>query len=454
MLSGRMAEIQYLNQYYDRDGSQILVVYGQKHIGKTTLVRKFAEDRPMFYYLARPCSEREQLHQWQMQLKDGSMQDTEFPGLYDALTAVCEKTGEKKVIIIDEFQHIVKSNAQCIKELVRFLKERKEKAGVMVLLCSSSISWIENSMLVKLGDAAKEISGLLKVRELSFRDMMHHFQNFRMEECVEAYAVLGGIPGLWRQFDDRLSIQQNICRNILNADSFLFEEGERMVTEQLRETSVYDTILATIAAGNHKLNDIYLRTGFSRAKISVYLKNLMELELVEKIYSYDTAGKENTQKGIYRIVHPFVDFYFTYMYPNLSALQTMEAEEYYSRFIAPHFKKYIAGYFKKVCRQHLERLNRSGRLPFRFADNGEWVGKEGNIDIIAQDEEGKTLIALCNWEKPMMTYEDYMWLLSCAQKAKIHADYIYLYAVSRFDEKLNLEAKVKNNLRLVHISDI
>ena len=41
MLLGRVSELRYLNNYYDREGSQILVVYGQKHIGKTALVREF-----------------------------------------------------------------------------------------------------------------------------------------------------------------------------------------------------------------------------------------------------------------------------------------------------------------------------------------------------------------------------------------------------------------------------
>ena len=457
MLPGRMSELQYLNQYYDREGSQILVIYGQKHIGKTTLVKEFAKDKPSYYYLARSCSEREQMYQWGTQLKadgkTGPDAGNKFPGFYDILTTICEGSG-KKVIIIDEFQNIVKASTAFMRELISFIHDEEEREGVTVLLCSSSIGWVENSMITKIGEAAYELSGLLKLRELSFGDIVHRFPNFRIEECVEAYAILGGIPGLWNQFDDKLTIQQNICRHILNPDSLLFEEGERMVAEQLRETSVYHTILATIAAGNHKLNDIYLHTEFSRAKISVYLKNLMELELVEKVFSYDTAGKENAQKGIYRIIHPFVDFYFTYIFPYMSALHTMSVGEYYNTYIYPTFRKYVSSCFKKVCRQYLEKLNERGKLPIHYESSGEWVGKEGTIDVIAQDANGRTLVALCNWEKPMMTYADYEWVLSCAEKAKISVDYIYLYTASRFDEKLDLEAKIKKNLRLVQVSDI
>ncbi len=453
MLLGRAAELNYLNTCYDRVGSQILIVYGQKHIGKTTLVKEFIQDKPNYYYLARACSEREQRYQWGRQLiLDGYSMD-QFPSFYDIFAKIVHRDSGKKVIVIDEFQHIVKACGGFMKELISFLHSQWNRDDVMVILCSSSIGWIENSMITRIGEAAYELSGFLKIREMPFDDIVERFPNFRIEECVEAYAILGGIPGLWNQFDDRLTIQQNICRNILDAGSFLFEEGERMLTEQLREPGVYNTIMASIAAGNYKLNDLYRHTEFSRAKISVYLKNLIELELVEKVFSYDTAGKENVQKGIYRISHPIVDFYYTYMYPHLSDLQTLSVGEFYNRYIAPDFRKYVAGYFKKICRQHVLKLNDRHRLPIEVDSVGEWIGKIGALDIIAQDEEGHTLIGLCNWEKPM-TYEDYENLLIYAKKAKINADYIYMYTAFRFDEKLNLESKIKTNLKLVQITDL
>lgn len=453
MLLGRITELNYLNNCYDRDGSQILIVYGQKHIGKTALVKEFMKDRPNYYYLARACSEREQTYQWGRQMAhDGYVVD-KFPTFHDIFAKISHRVGGKKVIVIDEFQNIVRASDSFMKELVAFVHSQWNKDDVMVILCSSSIGWIENSMITRIGEAAYELSGLLKIKGMSFADIVERFPNFRIEECVEAYAILGGIPGLWNQFDDRLTIQQNICRNILDSNSFLFEEGERILTEQLREPGVYNTIMASIAAGNHKLNDLYLHTEFSRAKISVYLKNLIELELVEKVFSYDTAGKENVQKGIYRISHPFVDFYYTYVYPHLSDLQTLSVGEFYNYYIMRDFRHYVSGYFKQICRQHLSMLNERHRLPILLDDIGEWIGKVGSLDIVSQDEEGHTLIGLCNWEKPM-TYEDYENLLLYARKAKINPDYIYMYTAFRFDEKLNLEAKIKTNLKLVQISDL
>ncbi|MEZ3507330.1 MAG: ATP-binding protein [Lachnospiraceae bacterium] len=452
MLLGRKAELRHLNNYYDREGSQIVVVYGQKHVGKTTLVREFMKERAGYYYLARACSEREQTYQWGMQMIRDGYEMEAFPAFRDILIGITRKGHGKKVIVIDEFQNIVKASGDFMKELVSFMHSHWNREEVMIILCSSCIGWVENSMVTRIGESAYELSGFLKIREMPFEDLVERFPNFRIEECVEAYAVLGGYPGLWNQFDDRLTIQQNLCRNLLHPDCALFEEGERLLTDQLRELGVYNTILASIADGSHKLNNLYLHTDFSRAKISVYLKNLIELQLVEKVFSYDTAGKDNVQKGIYRISHPLVDFYYTYMYPYQSELETLSVGEFYNRYIMQDFRRYVTGYFKQVCRQHLSRLNDRKRLPVQLEVIGEWVGKAGELDIIAQDEMEHTLIGSCNWERPT-TYEDYESLLSCAKKAKINADYVYMYSAFRFDERLNLETKVRTNLKLIQVSD-
>ncbi len=454
MLSGRTSELKHLNTYYDQDGSQIMVVYGQRNIGKTALLRGFVEDKPYYYYRARSASCREQRYEWGQELGEEEIKLLMYPTYTDIFKAIIREKTAKKVIIIDEFQYIIKSSEDFMKELVHFVHSYWQEQNVFVILSSSSIGWVENAMIGKIGEAAYELSSFLKIKELTFEHMLEFFPGFSMEQCIESYAVLGGVPGLWEHFGDKLSVKENICRHILDPKSLLRMEGQRILEEELRETNVYNTILASIAAGDHKLNDLFLHTEFSRAKISVYLKNLMELEIVEKIFSYDTDGKENTQKGIYRISNHFVHFYFTYLYPNLTDLETMVPQEFYKKHIAPTFRSYVAEYFRTVCRQHIERWNKWGTLPFTIDRIGEWVGKLGTIDVIAQNEKGETIVAICNWDKPLMRYEDYEWLLFTCKEAKIKVDHVYLFSVRRFDEKLELEAKVRQNIKLISLNDM
>lgn len=454
MLLGRNGELNQLNSYYEREGSQIIVVYGQRHIGKTALLQEFSKDKRADYYLARSCSEREQVFEWSRELDIEEMAEDGYPSYTDILTTLMRGEDRKTVLVIDEFQNMLKAGSTFMAELVSFVHGMRDTGDMLVILTSSSVGWVENSMLKKIGEAAYQLSGLLKLKELKFKDCVDFFPGFTRQQCIDVYAILGGLPGLWRNLNDSLSIKENILQNILSPTSTLFYEAERLLSEELRETAVYNTLLASIAGGRYKLNDLYKHTGFSRAKISVYLKNLMELEIVEKIFSYDTEGNDNVQKGIYRISSRFMHFYYKFIYPYMSALMTQETEAFYTSNIEPELKTYVAGYFKAVCREHMEKMNEEGMLPFVYDRAGEWVGKEGNIDMIAQDEETHTILVLCNYEKPIMTYEDYENLIYCAGKARLRIDYIFLYSIGRFDEKLYLEAKVKKNISLVSMSEL
>ncbi len=455
MVLERTSEIHHLNTYYNRKGSQILIVYGEKNVGTNSLLWQFVREKPGYYYRARSASDREQRYQWGRELETEKEEGKRYPSYKDIFDTLLRKSLKdhpaKMVCVIDEFQYIVKSGDSFMKELTEFICSEMTDREILVVLASSSIGWVENSMISRIGEAASALSGFLKIRAFGFEDLMEFYPGFSMKQCVEAYAILGGIPGLWKHFDDKYSIKENICRFILCKNTFLYGEGARIVEEELRETGVYNTILAALAAGCRKLNDLYHHTGFSRAKISVYLKNLMELELVEKVFSFDTDGKANAQKGIYRISNHFVHFYFTYLYPNLSCLEKMSAEDFYHKCIEPSFGGYVADYFKLVCRQYIEKMNRRGKLPVKIERMGEWVGKLGNIDLVAQDKAGKTILGLCNWNRPLMGYENYEQFLLCAEKAKLRTDYIYLFSVHRFDEKLKLEAKIKPNLRLISV---
>lgn len=443
------SELQYLEHYYEKEESQIVVLYGQKNIGMQALLREFEKGKSCSYYSARPCSEREQLFEWGREIAEEAAPLQAYPSYGEIFLSMITKRCKKKVIIIREFQNIIKVSKNFMPELIRFIHNQWTNQPVMVVLCSSSIGWVENSLISKIGESAYEISGFIKMKESGILDVEKAFFLYDKKEQLKLYAVLGGFPELWVHFDKEASVKENICKNILPAQSYLQEAALRLVAGELRETSVYHAILASLAAGRQKLNDLHLHTGFSRAKISVYLKNLMELELVEKIFSFDTAGRENTQKGVYRIKNPFVHFYFCYLFPHMSRLERMSPEAFYERYIEPDFQEYAGLFFNRACSQYLQYLNRENRLPFVYEKSGEWVGKVGTIDMVCQDS-AHTLIALCSWSRPMK-YEDYEWLLFCAKKAKLKADYVYLFSAASFEEKLKKEAQEKKNIILMDL---
>lgn len=425
--TGRNAELKYLNQYYEKDGSQLLIVYGSKGVGKTRLLQEFCKDKKWCYYLARACADREQRWQWAGELREGNQEIVKYPE-YEELfeTAILSDETDKQILVIDEFHHMVKADDSFFEKLVSFLKNRESDQPVMIVLCTSASGWVENSLIGKIGALAASIDGFLKIKELSFEEISLLFGEYSFQDRICIYAVLGGIPGYWLNFSPSLSVRENVIQNVLGKESRLYEEMSLFMDQELREPGVYNTILTTLARDCNKLNDIYRHTGFSRAKISVYLKNLMELDLVEKVYSFETAGWENAQKGIYRIKNPYVKFYYKYLFANQSMLQVISPEEFYDKKIADSFERFTEETYRRICREMLGK---------EYRTVGEWLGKTGSIDVVATDNTGTLCIAMCSYASQMKT-EDLEWLLFSMKKAKLSATDIRLYCEKGFTKDL------------------
>lgn len=455
----RQKELNYLTNFYEKDQPGLLIVYGQRGIGKTTLLKSFLSDKSSIYYLAREVSEREQLFQMAVELLGQGCKLPAFPDypqvFHEISRSHLSEAGSRRnegktVLVFDEFQNIIKGGSAFMEALVEFLKT---DTNALVILASSSIGFVENSLVKKIGRAAYSISGFLKVKELNFREISGYYKAYTLEQQIETYGILGGVTGYLQCFDKTRSTKENVCEYILKDNAFLRAEGSRFITEELREPSVYYSILSALASGKRKLNDLYKHTGFSRAKISVYLKSLMELELVEKVFSYDAGGKENVLKGLYQISHPYVHFWFRFIFPNLSSLSMMTREAFYDTYIAPYLKEYCSFYFSKICREYMDYLNEEGKLYLRYEKSGPWEGKDGTIDLLASDEKGKTLAVFAKYDKGRMTYEDYQGYMHCLEQAKIAADECYLFSLSGFDERIELEAKVKIHLYLKNVKE-
>ncbi|MCR4657837.1 MAG: ATP-binding protein [Lachnospiraceae bacterium] len=455
MIQERSVEYEYLRNFYQREENQIVILYGDRYSGLSEFIRDFLKGMDYFYYYARPCSDEEQLLEWKNELRDELPKGTEFGnGYLGILSAMLNQKCEKRIIIIDEFQNIAKTSADFIETLIRVSGDKWNNQPALFLLLTRSSYWIENQMVERLGKSAYEISGLIRLNELKFLDIVRHFKKYELKECVEIYSILGGCRELWDRFDDELTVSENISKNILTKGTPLYEYGMDILPEELREPSVYNTILAALSNGREKLNDIYKYTGFSRAKISVYLKNLIALGIVKKVDSYDTACRENAQKGIYRIANSFTGFWFRFVFTRLSKLNMMHPDRFYQKYIAPSFKAYSSRYFTEVCSEYLELMNRMGKLSFKYTKKGSWIGKVGNIDIIAQDEEGNTLCALCSYEKSRISYEDYEWFLFCIEQAKLKVKDLFLFSAGDFDEQIIMEAEENENLYLIDSSKL
>ncbi len=393
MFTGRTQELERLEALYASERSGIIVLYGRSGIGKTALTKQFVQGKKAVYYGARRVTAEEQLLYMKQEWEAEDAED-----FYEALAAgyKTHRSEGKLVLVLDEFRNLLEGSDVFLNAFWRFYAEHHMDGTLLVLLLSSSVSWVENEMTGVLGSAARLLSGFIKLKEFSFMELAGYHKNSSVQDNIYTAAVLGGVPAYLRLWNEQESFKENVIRLFLSEDAPLFSEAEHYLKKELRELSAYNTILATLAQGKYKLNDIYARTGFSRAKISVYLKNLTEMDCTEKLFSFDTSEQRSVQKGLYRIREPFLRFWYRFVYPNLSEIAMGNGENVYKIAIAPYLSEYVRESLRDVCGEYLQVMNRYKQLRAQYGTFGVWYGKVGTIDVVAKAADGACLVGFCD----------------------------------------------------------
>jgi AAA+ ATPase superfamily predicted ATPase len=427
-------EYNYLEDVYQKKGQQITIVYGMNQIGKSFLMKNFSLLHDGIYFSMEPGSAKEIKRNLAKHIGMDLDMSREVPDYHLIFKKIFQESDQKTLLIFDKFHNIVKGDATFFPELINYIQMNVKNC--MICFVSSHIGFVENQMISKIGQSATAITGFLKMREMSFDEVASNFPDYTTADALKIYTVLGGQFGYISCMQKNRSVRENILKHLFSEHSYIFAKMHQYIEEQLRETGVYYSILEALASGNCKLNDLYHYTGFSRAKISVYLKALMELEFVEKVFSVDTPGRVNVQKGIYRISNPLLHFYFKFIYPNESDFLLMESDEFYDAYITNELKDMTYASFINISRNMFAGMNAEEDLPIYCELIGEWVGKKGTIPIVAKNSDEEYLVGFCNDTKQPFTLHEYEEYRALLPEAKIKPKHIYLFSMNGFEESL------------------
>ena len=440
MFIGREKEKKLLDESFRKKENDIVILYGREGIGKTTLVKEFARDKVVIYYHAREYSEKEQ-NRFFDKKKEEIAQFLLLPAK------------EKCCFDIDEFDLMQKGYKEFFQDFMSYL-QTLPIGQVMVLLVSSSVQWVENKMAEEAPELIGEVSVLIKLREFSFMEMVDRFPNCSTEEIISIYAVLGGVPEYLDLWNPKESLKKNIIRLFLDEHALLRKEASRFLKTVLRELPFYNTILSVLAEDVPKLNYLYNRTGFSRAKISVYIKNLIQLDVASKIFSFEPDKRDAVQKGLYGITDSLLEFYFKLIYPNLSDLTILTPDEFFAKHIKDHLGELMEKAYIKVCREFMDLMSRYDRLPEKFGNFGSLYGKTGFIPLVSRSENGKIVVGNCKWSNKPMSMKDFEELLDYTGQLGKEVDYYYLFSKSGFAQDLSAMAGNMDNINCIDLEDL
>ena len=453
----RQSELEFLNRSWSARSPQLVVLYGRRRVGKTALLREFAEGRPAFHYMATRLPEVQQLRELGQGLgvlvDDPLLADSGFQS-WDQVFSWVSRQKRRLAFMIDEFPYLVEANPALPSLLQRAWDRELRDSKTFMVLCGSSVAMMEREVLSERAPLYGRRTGQLRLAPLLFRDAREFFPRYGFEDCVRAWSVLGGVPYYLQLFDDRRSLRANIRTTILDTGAPLQEEVEFLLRQELREPRVYFGILAAIAAGKRKLSEILNATGLSSPTVTKYLSVLQGLGLVLREVPATELRPEKSKKGLYAIADPFVRFWFRYVLPQRALLETGRADEA-ARRAHSEIDAFASSAYEDICRQEVNHGLLDDATGRRWERAGRWWTRDAEIDLLAFDgDRASVLFGESKWSRrPLGTN-----ILRDLEEASSLADLpsavtqrqYALFSRSGFTEAMKREAATRPDVLLVH----
>ena len=391
-------EIEFLNQEYNKNESSLIILYGRRRIGKTSLIKEFGKNKNMIYFLATEESETQNIEMFKNIIAssiNNELLNSITVDNWEILfkTIVAEKSQDKKVIVLDEFQYLGKVNTSFPSIFQKIWDEILKDKNVMVILCGSLINMMESQTLNYTSPLYGRRTGQIKLKQIPFENYGDFFDKKMSEkELIEKYAVTGGIPKYIESFKEDDSIFNEIKNNIMNKQSYLYEEPNFLLQKEVSEVGSYFSIIKSIAAGNRKLGNISSNLSVTPTNLSKYLQTLINLDILEREVPITEDNPEKSKKGQYKIKDNFISFWFQFIYPNRAFLEMDKTDSVLKKIKLNFIDNHVSYIYEDICKQKMWSLVASGKLKIQYNKIGRWWNNSEEIDIVGLNEEEKSII--------------------------------------------------------------
>ena len=460
MFIGRKREITALDKLYNSNKFESAVIYGRRRVGKTALINHFIDDKESIYFMGVESNEKQNLENFSksiIEYSSGIEAENSFLSFQDALEYVFKLSERKRLIlVIDEYPYVARSSKSLASTLQLLIDKYKDTSKLMLILCGSSMSYMEDEVLAYKSPLYGRRTAQMKIFPFSFDEACRYLKNYSDEDKALAYGIVGGTPQYLLQIDDRLSIEDNIKNTYLNPISFLYEEPTNLLKQEVREPAIYMAIITAIAVGASRMSDISNKVGEDSNICANYLKSLINLGIIKKETPY---GEKSSRKSIYSIEDNMFRFWYRFVPGNNSIIMRGAADIVYKR-IEPQLPEYMGAVFEEICKQYLWNLLLNGNSPVEFSELGRWWGndpiekKQTEIDIMGEQDKKTALFGECKWINEKVDLGVLETLIKRSNLFSYVNVHLYLFSKSGFTKGCIDKANELGNVSLVTYSDM
>ena len=414
MFIGRERELSSLQEFYNKDGIGMTVIYGRRRIGKSTLIAEFIKNKKTIFYTATKVGKHRNLELFSKQVVDFFM-----PGLenisFTATEAVfdfIEKNigGEKVVLVIDELPYWAEKDEALLSVIQKYIDTNWHDKSLKIILCGSSLSFMEKNVLSEKSPLFGRRDSQIRLEAFNYLDAAKFVPDYSNEDKALCYGITGGVAKYLSMIDPKISIDENIERLFFRTDGYLYDETRNLLVQEFSDISIVNNIVEQIATGENTLNNIAGKIGEKEPTVLYSLDKLIAVGLIEK--KKCITEEKNKKKTQYVLKDHMFRFWYQFIPKATSVIEMGHGAVYYQKAVKPVLHSFMGSVFEEMCRFYTLKQGIAGEYGSFITSVGTWWGvenitdKNGNtrqqsadIDVVALSEtEKKAVIGECKFK--------------------------------------------------------
>lgn len=414
MFIGRERELASLNEFYEKDGIGMTVIYGRRRIGKSTLITEFVKDKKTIFYTATKVGKNRNLELFSRQVVDLFMPGVENIS-FNTIEAVFDFIDknvkyDKLVLVIDELPYWAEKDDALLSVLQKYIDTIWNDKNLKIILCGSALSFMEKKVLSEKSPLFGRRDSQIKLEAFSYLDAAEFVPDYSNEDKAICYGITGGVARYLAMIDPEKSIDENIVRLFFRTDGYLYDETRNLLTQEFSDISIVNNIVEQIASGENTLNIIAGKIGEKEQTVLYSLDKLINVGLVEK--KKCITDEKNKKKTQYVLKDYMFKFWYEFIPKATSVIEIGQGELYYTKVVKPALHSFMGTVFEDMCRYYTLKQGIEGAYGCFITSVGSWWGTESitdknggvrtqstDIDVVAISEiDKKAVIGECKFK--------------------------------------------------------
>jgi len=465
MFVGRKEQLEIFEKMYQSDFFEFIVLYGQRRVGKTTLLGEFIKGKEAIFFTAKEANDAMNLQEFTELISNyfGLNSRPTFASWQHAFEFISELANDEKItIIFDEYPYAAMANKSLNSMLQIAIDHQLKNTKIKLILSGSHVSFMEKEVMGSKSPLYGRRTKALQLKPFDYFETGLMLQEYSNVDKIKFYSILGGIPYYLSLVDKSLTFEENMIDMFFKVDGKLYDEPNFLMKEEFREPAVYNSVIMAVAKGANRPNEIQQMIQIDAQSSPFYLKQLTDIGFLRKQIPFG-ENPLKSKKGIYEIADNTFRFWYEYVYPHTTSIELGFGEAIAKTKVLPFLDEFIGkSVFEFIAQQYLVRAVKHGKLLFIPTNVGKWWGndpkekKETDIDVIFESEN-EVILGECKWRE---SFSEIIEARKLIDKARLLPGYnqYHFYFFTKHPVKLEifqtLEAENLPEINVVPLDDM